>query len=86
MVARLRQDFMPMRLPTVLSRAIPALAAASVLCALTACASRDNYPHLVPADTILKSDQPQSPSPAPEIEARAAALRAQAAAIRAEKP
>ncbi|SOC02210.1 hypothetical protein [Rhodobacter maris] len=54
---------------------------------LSACGSagQEAYPALVPVDTLL-AEEPLTPSPAPELEARAAALRARAAALRAETP
>ncbi|MBZ4023365.1 hypothetical protein CKO11_12945 [Rhodobacter sp. TJ_12] len=54
---------------------------------LAACASGQtaDYPALVPLDTVL-IDQPLTPSPAPGLEARAAALRARADRLRSATP
>lgn len=48
-------------------------------------AQMGNYPALVPLDTVL-TEEPLTPSPAPELEARAAALRARAEALRHATP
>ena len=49
----------------------------SLSCLVAACAGApgEDYPKLVPRDTLL-SDEPLTPSPAPAIAARADALRA----------
>lgn len=54
---------------------------------LVACGGEatQDYPALVPVDTLL-TEEPLTPSPAPELEARAAALKARAAALRTQTP
>lgn len=56
--------------------------------ALAACggaAQMGNYPALVPVEPLLV-EAPLTPSPAPELEARASALRARAEALRRATP
>ncbi|PTV95938.1 hypothetical protein C8J27_103269 [Rhodobacter aestuarii] len=59
----------------------------ALLLALAACGGPQSspYPALVPSETLL-IEEPLSPSPAPELEARAAALKARAAALRSATP
>ncbi|MBC7146679.1 MAG: hypothetical protein H5U24_14935 [Thioclava marina] len=63
-----------------------ALALIASLAMLTACSkhSSEDYPALLPLDQIL-DDQPLSPDPAPDLEARAAALKARADMLRADQ-
>ena len=55
----------------------------TLICLTAACAGApgEEYPKLVPLDSLL-SDAPLTPSPAPALEARADALRARADALR----
>jgi len=58
-----------------------------LVCALAGCAaaSGTEFPALVPVETLL-IEEPLTPSPAPGLEARAAALRARAEALRQATP
>lgn len=60
-----------------------ALALIASLTLLAACSqpSDEQYPALLPLDEIL-TDEPLSPDPSPDLNARADALRARAEAIR----
>ncbi|AQS47570.1 hypothetical protein BMG03_06970 [Thioclava nitratireducens] len=64
-------------------RAPALIALFALLASLTACSKRstEGYPALLPMDEIL-TDQPLTPDPAPELEARADALRARADTMR----
>ncbi|OWY05702.1 hypothetical protein B6V75_06220 [Thioclava sp. F1Mire-8] len=66
-------------------RAPALIALFALLTSLTACSKRstEGYPALLPMDEIL-TDQPLTPDPAPELEARADALRARADTMRSQ--
>ncbi|MAQ37350.1 hypothetical protein BMI91_03340 [Thioclava sediminum] len=66
-------------------RAPALIALFALLASLAACSkqSMEGYPTLLPMDEIL-TDQPLTPDPAPELEARADALRSRADAMRSQ--
>lgn len=57
----------------------------ALLGALSACGAGEDYPALVPVDTLL-TDQPAEPAPTAELQARADALEARAEALRRAQP